>query len=79
MTESDTVLETTPLGNPDARLDRSHLQLLIRDYNQQRHWSPEGYVPAGILQQLALDDGSRATRHSAKTPVQITSEAHHES
>lgn len=60
--EDDTLparfLDDALTDDPQARLTREQLAAAVREYNRQRGWTDEGYLPADRQRQLADDIGT---------------------
>ena len=50
----DRFLTSSPADDRTACLTRETLQDLVRQYNLQRHWTPEGRIPPDELRRLQL-------------------------
>jgi aldehyde:ferredoxin oxidoreductase len=50
--------EGLPAGSGDALLPRERLNEMVRAYYQARGWGEEGWVPAGLIEELRLSDFS---------------------
>ena len=57
----DRFLTSSPADDPTARLTRETLQELVREYNRQRRWTTEGWIPPHELRRLQLSSLVRKT------------------